>query len=186
MRRVEDIERAVRELGPSIAKSLVPIIQDLQAKQAQLEEQQDALEALFNSSVTFLADFNDNNSLVITTAETQQCIYSFTVPAGYSRALVVGYGSVGVVNPTATASSIGGRIYIDRPSSTPVWGPLRFQQALAGADAAAYPYKQTVITGLSGGETVTLRLVAINSGGVDWGATPGGASLNVQAYFSRT
>jgi cytoskeletal protein CcmA (bactofilin family) len=138
------------------------------------------------SPVTFLGDFIDNNSLTITTAETQQCIYSFVVPAGYSKALVVGYGSVGVVNPLGVSSSIGARIYIDRPIGGTVWGPQRFQQALAGSDAAAYPYKQTVISGLSGGETVTLRLVALNSGASNWGATPGGASLNVQAYFTRS
>ena len=105
------------------------------------------------------------------------------MPDGFTRALVVGYGSVGLVNPTASTGSLAGRIYIDAPSGS-VWGPRRHQSTTAGWDAATFPYKQTVLTGLTGGESVTVRLVALVWPST-WTGASGGASLNVQAYFSR-
>ena len=65
-----------------------------------------------------------------------------------------------------------------------VWGPRRHQSTTAGWDAATFPYKQTVLTGLTGGESVTVRLVALVWPST-WTGASGGASLNVQAYFSR-
>jgi hypothetical protein len=135
--------------------------------------------------VRFDAGVADNEDLTITLVDTTICTYSFTIPAGFTQAFVIGYGSIGVTNPTASNSSIAGRVYIDRPVGGSTWGPRRYQQALANSDSAVYPFKQTIINGLAGGETVTVRMTAINTGSTDWGATPGGGSLNVSVYFTR-
>lgn len=144
--------------------------------------QNDAL----TNPIKFDAGVNDNDALTVTLAETTVCTYTLTVPAGFTQAFVSGFGSVGIMNPTGANSSIGGRVYIDRPNGQgPTWGPRRFQQANANADASTFPLKQSLITGLSGGQTITVRLVVLNTGPTDWGPTAGGASLNVSANWTR-
>lgn len=144
--------------------------------------QNDAL----TNPVKYEVGVNDNDALTIALTETTVCTYTFTVPAGFTQAFVSGFGSVGIMNPTASNSSVGGRVYIDRPNGQgPTWGPRRFQQALAGADASTFPLKQTLVTGLSGGQTITCRLVVLNTGPSDWGPTTGGASLNVSVNWTR-
>lgn len=128
---------------------------------------------------------NDNDALTVTLSEATVCMFNLAVPAGFTQGFVSGFGSVGIMNPTGANSSIGGRVYIDRPVGGSTWGPRRFQQALAGADASTFPLKQTLVTGLSGGQTITCRLVVLNTGPTDWGATTGGASLNVSVYWTR-
>lgn len=144
--------------------------------------QNDAL----TNPIQFLSGVNDNDALNITLVDATVCTYSFTVPAGFTQAFVIAYGSIGIVNPTGANASIGGRVYIDRPNGQgSTWGPRRFQQALAGADAATYPFKQTLVTGLSAGQTITCRMTSMNAGATDWGPTVGGASLNVSVTFTR-
>lgn len=144
--------------------------------------QNDAL----TNPIEFLDGVNDNDALNITLTDATICTYSFTVPAGFTKAFVVAYGSIGVVNPTGANASIGGRVYIDRPNGQgSTWGPRRFQQALAGADASTFPFKQSLVTGLGGGETITCRMTSMNAGATDWGPTVGGASLNVSVTFTR-
>lgn len=144
--------------------------------------QNDAL----TNPIKFDAGVNDNDALTVTLAETTVCTYTLTVPDGFTQAFVSGFGSVGIMNPTGANSSIGGRVYIDRPNGQgPTWGPRRFQQANANADASTFPLKQSLISGLSGGQTITVRLVVLNTGPTDWGPTAGGASLNVSANWTR-
>lgn len=144
--------------------------------------QNDAL----TNPIRFLSGVNDNDALTITLTDATVCTYTFSVPDGFTQAFVIAYGSIGIVNPTGANSSIGGRVYIDRPNGQgSTWGPRRFQQALAGADAATYPFKQTIVTGLTGGQTITCRMTSMNSGATDWGPTIGGASLNISVYFTR-
>lgn len=144
--------------------------------------QNDAL----TNPVEHLSGVNDNDSLTITLTDATVCTYTFSVPAGFTKAFVVAYGSIGVVNPTGANASIGGRVYIDRPNGQgSTWGPRRFQQALAGADASTFPFKQSLVTGLSGGQTITCRMTSMNAGATDWGPTVGGASLNVSVTFTR-
>ena len=143
--------------------------------------QNDAL----TNPIKFDVGVNDNDALTVTLSETTVCTFSATVPAGFTQAFISAFGSVGIMNPTGANSSIGGRVYIDRPNGTSTWGPRRFQQALAGADASTFPLKQTLVTGLTGGQVITCRLVVLNTGPTDWGSTTGGASLNVSAYWTR-
>jgi hypothetical protein len=137
--------------------------------------------------IKFDVGVNDTTAgLNVTLAEQTVCTFTLTVPTGFTQGFVSGFGSVGIMNPTAANSSIGGRVYIDRPNGQgPTWGPRRFQQALAGADASTFPLKQTLVTGLSGGQEITCRLVVLNTGPTDWGPTTGGASLNVSVYWTR-
>lgn len=185
IRRIEALERAQREALPAVMDAIAPMFADINQAIADLAAQQAQIVQLFNTAVTFLADFVDvNGPMTVGTTEGPVTSYSFTVPAGFTRALVVGYGSIGLTNPTGGTASLAGRVYIDSPAGT-VFGPRRFQSATAGQDAAGYPYKQTVISGLHGGETVTVRLAASVWPAV-WTNAGGGASLNVQAYFSRS
>ncbi len=140
----------------------------------------DALE----NPVRFFADFSDVGSPInLANTESELTRLTFAVPAGFTEVFVVGYGSVGVVNPSSAIASVAGRIYIDTPSGT-VSGPRRFQSGPAGSDIATFPYKQTTTSAVPSGSTITVRLNGINTG-TSWGSTVGGASLNVQAYFTR-
>lgn len=134
--------------------------------------------------VIYHADFSDVGSpITINNTEVELTRLVFTVPAGFAKVFVVGYGSIGVVNPTASTASIAGRIYIDTPVGN-VFGPRRFQAGPPSSDIATFPYKQVTAAGLSGGQTITVRLNAINTG-PSFGSVAGGASLNIQANFTR-
>lgn len=186
VRRLENIERGLREMAPGIMRAVGPGIDELQTTQAELTTAQAELVDIVNNQVGFLADFSDVDGpfTIASGSETQLTTVQFNIPDGFARALVVGYGSVGLVNPNASGSSVAGRIYIDGPGAASVFGPLRYNHADAGSDVAVYPYKQTVLTGLSGGESITVRLKARATS--TWTNAAGGASLNVQVYYSRT
>lgn len=103
MRRLADLERAYRELGPSVARSFAPVIADLQAKQATL----DATVATLNTTVSGLASaVADISTLVgqqttgtagnattggaatLTLSAASYAVVTINVPSGYTVAAV--------------------------------------------------------------------------------------------------
>lgn len=134
----------------------------------------------FDSAKTFAG----GTSLNLLTTEQTFCSVSFTVPAGYTRVLVQGQGSIGVVNPTAVVDSVAGRVYIDHPNASPASGARRWQSATANADAAVSPVHAADFT-VAGGQSITVRLTAQGGTSTSWGATPGGATLSAFVLFSR-
>lgn len=136
------------------------------------------------SPLAYEASYNDSAALFVTAEETTVCQLELRIPPGYTRALVVVQGSVGIVNPTDAPSSIAGRVYIKVPNrAAEQWGAKRFQRVEAQSDGALVPVRQQVYDDLDGG-TIACRLVLQNTGN-NWGATQGGATLNAFAIYTR-
>lgn len=123
-------------------------------------------------------------SMNLLTTEQTFCTITFTVPPGYTRALVQGQGSVGVVNPTAAVSSVAGRVYIDHPNANPASGARRWQSSAAASDAAVFPVHAGDFA-VSGGDTVTVRLTVQGGPSASWGTTQGGATLSAFIFLTR-
>lgn len=124
------------------------------------------------------------NSMNLTVAEQTFCSLSFVVPVGYTRALVQGQGSIGVVNPMTVISSVAGRVYIDHPNADPAFGARRWQSSNPGTDAAVSPVHAGDFT-VAGGDTITVRLTVQGGTSTSWGATPGGATLSATVLLGR-
>ena len=135
VRRVADLERVVRELGPSIAKSFAPVIArldatdaDLIAKQAAIDAQQatltttvEGLSAAVADIATNLASINtligqvvqaqsiylDARNFGVTTSWVTLASSTITVPAGFTSAKVTVTSQVGCYNPHTTGGSDG-------------------------------------------------------------------------------
>lgn len=92
MRRVADLERTVRELGPSVASSFNSTVGEL-------------ADLLANQVVPF-ANSSSNSDFTVTTSDTIFATVAVSVPAGYSRALVYAGGSL-----SASQNLNGGRLH---------------------------------------------------------------------------
>lgn len=151
MRRIEAIERQLRELGPSVASSFAPVITDLQAQQATLAAQQvtladqvAGLSAVVDEQVSGDTSTQFASGFSLTSTPSQQAGVSIAVPAGFSVARVMAFsnlsaGSAAVNCATRISGVTGGTI-------TGVYG------------FAASAYVAT-LTGLDGG-TVTAYTMA--------------------------
>lgn len=136
-----------------------------------------------SAPLSYIAGGNNSAALNLSATEQTICTLNWTVPAGYTRALIQGTGTVGVVNPTASPSSLAARIYIDTPAGNS-FGARRFQRVEPGFDGAVVAIDQEDYEGMVGGQTITVRLAVMNTG-PDWGATPGGGTLTAFALFTR-
>jgi len=106
-RRFENIERALKELGPSIAESLRPIIQDLQDQQAALTAQVASIAALVNTQVSPTVAHGDVNAFSLATGPNVEKVrVTISVPTGYTRALVYATATMVAANPTATSDDM--------------------------------------------------------------------------------
>lgn len=148
IRRIQELERTIRELAPSIARSFEPVIADLQAQQATLGAQQADLTAAVNDISTLSAnqvtgDVANNYVLTpVTSAWVNYAPLSITVPTGYTRAQVMAVSSI--IGPT-----------------TDTW---QMRVDIAGTTSAAYTVFGNNgalgfarnLTGLTGGSTISV------------------------------
>lgn len=121
IRRVEDVERSVRELGPSIAKSFGPVILDLQEKQAALEAQQAAIIDLLANQVTQRSGYGNATAFGLTTTPTTFCSHTITVPTGYTDGAYFAAGSLGVYNTSGSPQYAYLRVYAQAAGYS-AWG----------------------------------------------------------------
>jgi len=167
-RKVADLERAVRELAPSVARSFAPVFEAINAQIAQMnaiQVEQAAQLVSLNAAVALQVQPASGHSgvasgtLTSTPSEITRC--TFTVPAGYTRAQVFGTVFVSVYNTGANADNI--RAYLDingAYSSTPTINSLvSFSGAGLGSSYAA------TLTGLTSGSTFYVRGIVYNQTG---------------------
>ena len=127
---------------------------------------------------------NGPGTMNITTTELTLASVTFTVPAAYTRAQVLGIASIGAVNPSTTVDrSFAGRVYIDRNGTPWAWGGRWFQFCVRNNDAAVYPNVQRQLAGLTAGDTITVRLIVIGS--PTWGDSIGGSTLDASVIYTR-
>ena len=166
MRRLEDIERQMRELGPAIQSAVGPQIATLIAQQATLTAQQATLAAavanigtLVGQQVTGGAGAANTGGSPVgsSTSVASYASVSVAVPAGYSQAWVVAMSTATSASgvPLYLATRIGGNTGFEVPI------PFATAAASGGSSHAA------LITGLSGGSiTVDSRLRSGAAGSV--------------------
>jgi len=161
--------------------------EQLIAQQAQLAEQQDQILDLVKTQTSYVytyANF-DGPWSISNSAETQIGSTFITVPAGYTNVALSVIGGVGLVNPLAVTGNVAARIRIDWPDGSDNFSALRYQTAGAGWDLALTPAVQRTKSSLSGGQKITIRVVLRAGSSTPWPNTPGGASVNIQATFTR-
>src|SRR5688572_3357979 len=109
-RKHEDLSREVKELRPSIMETLLPIIADLQAQQDELAAQNAVLTAavaeiatLVNTQLSPDVGHGDVAAFSLATGPNVEKVrVTFTVPSGYTRALVYATGTLVARNSTAS------------------------------------------------------------------------------------
>jgi hypothetical protein len=170
VRKVADLERAVRELAPSVAKSFAPVIADLTAKQAAITVNVASIAANVASINTLISQvvkaqavsFSGTHSLT----PTNQVMTSttITVPAGFTSAVVTGTGFVSGQNPNTT----GG---VDGVGGDFLYSAIRINGGIVGNGATGFAPRNggwgtsistvsNVLTGLTPGGTFSLDLFA--------------------------
>lgn len=159
-RRFADIDRQIRELGPSIAASFQPVIIDLQNKQAQLDSQQASLTSQLASINTLIGQQTTGvaatpgtaTGFSVSTSQGTKASTSITVPSGYSQALVLAVGSLTMADTAAnrfdTRCGIAGSYGIALPN-------------LANTVGSTSAGHTQFLTGLSAGSSILLEVQAL-------------------------
>lgn len=174
VRRIADLDRAMRELGPSIAASFAPVITDLQNQQSQINAQLASINALIGAQVTF-GSVGASATGFTPGAAADLAGSVITVPSGYSQA---------IVHCTADATA----------SAEPNSASITVQAVIAGVAGGsastldttrmtASPSAIRSFTGLSGG-TISVA-VRVSGSGTGWLTGASIANCNAIAIFLR-
>ncbi|TFB96517.1 MULTISPECIES: hypothetical protein [unclassified Cryobacterium] len=199
-RKVLDLERDLREVIPSVLQTLAPVIkvlQDTQATQAaqqvtladqqtQLTAQVATLAAQVALQVSPSGASTSASGFGISSGTGAVAGVTFTVPSGYTRALILGSGTVTAANTSGTSGYLYVKVVINGGS-----GP---EAATIVGDFNTAPYANTVmnisashsatLTGLSGG-TFTVQIAA-RTGGNNFGSSgTNSAMIAAQVIFLR-
>lgn len=151
VREIAQLKTQMRELPPSVAQSFQTTV--------------DALTALVASTVLPQASSNSVAGLATSTTSTVQTSVEFTVPDGYTQALVVGTATAMAYNNTAGTDYIYAEVIINGVSGGELY-------AAAGAGIAAgvnAPYF-TTMTGLTAEETITVSS-SVRTGFASWASS---------------
>ena len=212
VRKVADLERVVRELAPSIAKSFAPVIArldatdaDLIAKQAALDAQQATLTTTVANLTTAQADIAANvasintlitqvakpvwshadsgaSSFAVTTTMTNRATATVTVPTGYTQALIFAAGQASAVNTTGSLDTVYVGVSING-TDPPGWASG--QDVGPSGFGGATSSVSGVITGLTGGGTFTIA-ARIRSAFAGWPANASNeANIDATVLFLR-
>jgi hypothetical protein len=160
VRRIEDIERQLRELGPSIAAS-------------------------FNSTVAALVETRSLQTNVFgfsmpSGASASVCSGTITIPDGYTRVSVMAVGEVSGNNNSGGVGFLYGRIFVNGDDSG-----LHVSSTTGLSEQATITLsRSSYLTGLTPGGVVTVDLYAKGDFS-SWGSTSTGAYLSAVALFLR-
>ena len=96
----------------------------------------------------------------LTTTETVVVSATVSVPAGFTRCMATGLGSIFFLNPTASVDYLYARVYIETPSQS-WWGIRPLSMVGPGNGSAALaPNWMVMLTGLTPGEPITFSVRA--------------------------
>jgi hypothetical protein len=170
-RAITDIQRDIRELGPSIARSFGTTIQTLTAQQATLTDQVAQIASVVSKQVVPDVGHSAASRYSLGTSAQELCRITFTVPAGYTRAQVLGTTTFSVYNASSTSADIlRGYVDVNGTYSTP--SPSMVDTLRTGQITNS---RSVILTGLTGGATYYVRAI----GYTQLGVTGAGASGNV-------
>lgn len=135
--------------------------------------------------LAFSADSANGDGFAIPLAETTVASRTLLVPAGFTTAVVQGIGSVFGMNTSAALDYLFARVYIDWPGGTAAGRQLITPLTASNGSGSLSVNRQQVITGLTAGQPVTVR-IAVKSSFTGLPAAPqNGASINVMATWAR-
>lgn len=180
-REIEDIKRQLRELAPSIASSFGSTVAELQAQQADIL-------ALLDAVVVPVGGKASASSATVdgwTGGMTDRLTVTLAKPSGYTEAVVVGTGALGVLSSVPGAAIA--RVTIEGSSGYSTILPTL--RATTGTEDFSSGTVSNVrsLTGLTGDVTVTLD---VNMTGISHTSDPTmdpyqGAQLTAIALFSK-
>lgn len=136
VRRLDDLQRQINELGPSVAKSFDSTVASL---------------------LTATTAHSEIDGFSLSTTPVELARVTISVPAGYTRALVMGAAGVSGANPSSSLA-FPLKAYCDingATSTTPLSATLGFI-----SQAAVFPSASAILIGLSGGSTFYVRVMA--------------------------
>jgi hypothetical protein len=169
-RKIQDLERQLKELGPSIAASFNTTIAQLTAAVA--------------NQVTPATGAGSASSFTLTSSAASLVSFNLVVPAGYTRALVTASGSVASLSAYASSDALHAIASI--AGSGGPEGVSYFYGPNSGGSTTCF--QAVNFTGLVGGATIGVSL----SGRLTTGPGPTGgpaafavASLMAQAIFLK-
>lgn len=104
------------------------------------------------------SNYNSVAGYGLTTTQSTIVSTTLTVPAGFTKAYVTGLGTAYFVNPTPNVEYVYARVYIEAPGQS-WWGarPLSLVGPNNGS-ANLSPNRIVTMTGLTGGQTITVSL----------------------------
>jgi len=179
IRRIEAIERAQRELGPAVMGAIGPQVAALTAQQAALAAAVADLNAVINAQIDFGSIGYSATAFTIPTSMSNVVSQTITIPAGYTRAAILGVATIGAWNGSAG----GGYIY----ASTVVNGsPGAIMPIYVGASSYGEVTASAIrtLTGLTPGGTITVQVGCYATGA--WGSNASNiANLDAIAIFRR-
>lgn len=166
VRRIEDLQHYVRELEPSIARSFSGTVKRLD----------DAIASVI------VPTFNQGgiNNYPISTTSTDRFSVSFTVPEGYTRAMVLATASAMGQN----ASGVGDYLYVQANVAGVNGGEL-FSYAADGTAVGLSAMLYWALYGLVAGESFDVSVKTRTSNN-PWPAAPGNqANIYALVMFTR-
>lgn len=104
--------------------------------------------------------FGNGDSFTVTTTDSNVASFNMTVPAGYTKATITGLACIFVTNPTPNVDYLYTRLYIDSPAGN-TWGRTLLSLMGPNNGSAALTVICTAsLSGLSAGQTITVRQTA--------------------------
>lgn len=144
VRRIDDLERKIKELGPSVASSFATTVAGI---------------VLPTSNVNYV------NNIAVTTTPTVVVSLTFTVPIGFTRVHVTAFSSAQALNSQAS----GDYLYCQTLVNGATGGEL-YDYAAAGISTGVTSPNFSTITGLTAGQVITVSTkIRTNTG--TWAAS---------------
>ena len=175
MRRLADIERWIREALPSVARSIQPTVDRLDAADTAIEANLASINSLLTQVVKSQDIFFSAFNFALSTTSTVKASQTVTVPAGFTSAVVSVVSRVFAYNPNTTGGigGIGGD-YLGGVSVIAGASGNDLQSVVLGSGSSGVlvsPYTD-VLSGLTPGGTFVLSVKA-HSGFLAWSAQTG-------------
>jgi hypothetical protein len=170
-RKIQDLERQIKELGPSIAASFNTTIASLTVAVA------NAAAAAANQ-VSPGTGSGSASSFILNSSGATLVSFNLTVPTGYTRALVTASGSVASLSTFASSDAVHAVATIGGASGPE--GVSYFYGPNSGGSATCF--QNVSLSGLTGGATIGVSLAGRLTTGP--GPTGGLASLAVASLMA--
>lgn len=159
IRRVQELERAQREMLPAVMAAVGPAIADLQNQQATLTN-------LVNTQIVYGSQKAYVTGSATTRTRTNMAVANIIVPDGYTKALVIATSSGAAMNTTSSADYLLVATAINTYD-----GGENDQPCQSGFETTVTHTAITTLSGLTSGSYVQC-IVSTRTNTAAWAATP--------------